>query len=122
MVYEPQASEPAMQQDSMLSTAPATLGVFPRFYAQQSTVLIMRPKTFAFSGKDFVTFKNLQGDPVFNVRAEPFSLSHRVHVSDTEGQLLFTLRRVISDAAFYVYAEDPQGNRFFYFDGLRSCK
>jgi hypothetical protein len=79
----------------------------------------MKPKAFAFSGKDFVTFKNLQGDPVFNVRAEPFSFN-RVHVSDTEGPLLFTLQRVIPDSACNVYAVDPQGNRFFDVEEVQS--
>jgi uncharacterized protein YxjI len=106
----------------MLSTAPTTLGVLPRFYAPQSTVLIMKPKAFGFSGEDWVTVKDLNGNPAFKVRAEAFSLSHRVHVSDPEGQLLFTIRREASFGTFKAYAEDPQGNRFFDFNEVHNCE
>jgi uncharacterized protein YxjI len=106
----------------MSTTALTTLGVLPRFYAQQSTVLVMKPKVFGFSGEDWVTVKDLQGDPAFKVRAEAFSLSHRVHVSDPQGQRLFTIRTPPSVGLFKAYAEDPQGNRLFDFSDIRSCK
>jgi hypothetical protein len=123
MAYEPKASNQTIQQGSMLSTAPTTLGVLPRFYAQKSkAVLVLKPKTFGFSGEDWVTVSDVNGNPAFKVRAEAFSLSHRVHISDPEGQQLFTIRREPSFGTFKAYAENPQGNRFFEFNGVRSCE
>jgi hypothetical protein len=85
----------------------------------------MKPKKFGLgSGEDWVTVKDLNGDPAFKVRAERFSLSGRVHVSTPQGQLLFTIRRAnpFNGFAFKAYAEDPQGNRLFEFNGVRSCE
>jgi len=80
----------------------------------------MKPKAFGFSGEDWATVKDLNGNPAFKVRAEAFSLSHRVHVSDPEGQLLFTIRREASFGTFKAYAENPQGNRFFDFNEVHN--
>ena len=97
---------------AMLHPYPAPLGLFPGFIARQTETLVIREKVMSFSGDTF-TIKMGNGQPIFQVNGNAFSLSGRKEVLDMSGKHLFTIRK--RHLAFHstYYAEDPAGNQIF---------
>ncbi|MCJ1392381.1 hypothetical protein MMC18_005248 [Xylographa bjoerkii] len=99
-----------------LPPLPHHLGVLPGYYATQPTTLVMREKIMSFTGDDY-HIKSTDGASVLRVRGTVMSLSDRTEVLDNQGQLLFTVRRQIFSLLKNYYAEDPNGNKFLTVDG-----
>ncbi|KAI1323749.1 DUF567-domain-containing protein [Xylariaceae sp. FL0255] len=88
------------------------VGLFPQFTARQPETLVLKEKILSLSGDSF-DIKLLNGQPIFQVKGETFSLSGRKHLSDMAGNVLFTIRKKLIALHATFYAEDPNGNVLF---------
>ncbi|KAI0448617.1 DUF567-domain-containing protein [Xylaria acuta] len=95
-----------------LAPYPTKLGLFPRFIAQQPESLALKEKVMSLSGDSF-DIKLANGQPIFQVKGESFSLSNRQHFCDMAGNELFTIRKKLIALHATYYAEDPNGNVIF---------
>ncbi|KAF2085816.1 DUF567-domain-containing protein [Saccharata proteae CBS 121410] len=91
---------------------PQALGLFPQFFAQKSESLILKEKMMSLSGDSF-DIKTVGGVPIFQVKGEAFSLSGRKHVLDMQGNTLFTIRKEHFTIQPLYYAEDVSEKRLF---------
>ena len=106
--------------NAQLPPLPHHLGVLPGYYANQPTTLVMREKIMSWTGDDYHV-KSTDGSSVLRVRGTVMSLSDRTEVLDNQGQPLFTVRRQLFSLLKNYYAEDPSGNKFLTVDGEFSC-
>ncbi|KAI0976641.1 DUF567-domain-containing protein [Xylaria arbuscula] len=97
---------------SQLAPYPAPLGLFPHFIARQPESLVLKEKVMSLSGDSF-DIKLVNGQPIFQVKGETFSLSGRKHFCDPAGNELFTIRKKLIALHSTFYAEDPNGNVIF---------
>lgn len=75
-----------------LPPLPQPIGIFTRYIARQTEVLIVDEKGLSFSGDSFRV--NLaSGAPVFNVKGNAFSMRGRKQVFDLQDNHLFTIRK-----------------------------
>lgn len=106
---------------AQLPPLPHTLGVIPGYYANQPTTLVMREKIMSWTGDDY-HIKTTEGASVLRVRGTVMSMSGRTQVLDNQGQHLFTVRRELFSLFANYYAENPQGSKFLTVDGHFSCR
>jgi len=99
---------------------PHPLGIFQPFMAQKTEAIVLKEKIFSLSGDSF-SVKTLDERPVFQVAGEGFSLSGRKHVLDMQGQLLFDIRKEHFSIPATYYAERPDGQRLFEVKSKISC-
>ncbi|KAH8159374.1 hypothetical protein CIB48_g8874 [Xylaria polymorpha] len=97
---------------SQIAPYPTPLGLFPRFMARQPESLALKEKVMSLSGDSF-DIKLANGQPIFQVKGETFSLSHRQHFCDVAGNELFTIRKKLIALHSTYYAEDTNGNVIF---------
>ncbi|KAL1647989.1 hypothetical protein SLS58_002313 [Diplodia intermedia] len=89
---------------------PTPLGLFPSFIARQAEPLVLKEKVMSLSGDSF-SIKTVDGRAILQVKGEYFSLSGRKHVMDMQGNVLFTIRKEHFSIPTCYYAEDPSGKR-----------
>ncbi|KAI0437468.1 DUF567-domain-containing protein [Xylaria telfairii] len=97
---------------SQIAPYPTPLGLFPRFMARQPEALALKEKVMSLSGDSF-DIKLANGQPIFQVKGETLSLSHRQHFYDMTGNELFTIRKKLIALHSTYYAEDTNGNVIF---------
>lgn len=100
---------------------PRPLGLFPGFMARQPETLMVKEKVVSLSGDSF-TVKMVNGQPLFQVQGNAFSLSGRKEVMDMQGKHLFTIRKKHLALHTTYYAEDALGNEIFEVVGKFSRK
>lgn len=88
------------------------LAILPEYIAQQAEELVLKEKVISLSGDSF-SVKNIQGQPIMQVKGEAFSLSGRKHVMDMNGRPLFDIRKEHFKIHSTYYCEDPNGIRIF---------
>ena len=106
---------------AMLHPYPTPLGIFPAFIARQTEMLVIKEKVMSLSGDSF-TIKLGNGQPIFQVNGNAFSLSGRKEVLDMSGKHLFTIRKRHFTIHSTYYVEDPAGNEIFEVAGKFSCE
>ncbi|KAI2463819.1 DUF567-domain-containing protein [Annulohypoxylon bovei var. microspora] len=88
------------------------IGIFAPFIAKQSETLVIKEKVLSLSGNSFdITLPN--GQPIFKVKGESFSLSNRMNVMDVSGNLLFCIRKKHLSIHTTFYAEGANGQEIF---------
>ncbi|EOD45603.1 putative duf567 domain protein [Neofusicoccum parvum] len=97
-------------QHLQLPPYPTPLGIFPSFFARQAEPLVLKEKVMSLSGDSF-SVKTVDGRAILQVKGEYFSLSGRKHVMDMQGNVLFTIRKEHFSIPACYYAEDPSGRR-----------
>lgn len=120
-MFNKASAQPTNIQGAQLPPTPAQIGIFPNFIARQSETLVLKEKVLSISGDDF-SIKTLDGRPIFKVHGEVFSMSGRKKVVDMQGNHLFTIRKQHFSIPATYYAEDPQGTKFFEVAGKWSCQ
>ncbi|KAI1764632.1 DUF567-domain-containing protein [Hypoxylon sp. FL1150] len=95
-----------------LTPFPRPIGVFTPFVANQSETLILKEKVLSLSGNSF-DIALASGQPLFKVKGESFSLSHRMIVSDAAGNFLFCIRKKHFKLHSTYYAEGANGEEIF---------
>ncbi|KAI0378556.1 DUF567-domain-containing protein [Hypomontagnella monticulosa] len=91
---------------------PRPLGVFTPFIARQPETLVLKEKVMSLSGNSFdISLAN--GQPIFRVKGESFSLSQRMNVMDLSGNLIFCIRKKHFSLHTTYYAENPNGDEIF---------
>lgn len=104
------------RQPLQLPPFPKPLGCFPSFFAQQSESIVLKERFLSFSGDDY-GIKTLDGRRMFHVEGEYFSLSGRKHFMDTQGNVLFDIRKHLFSIPACYYAELPTGKVLFEVEG-----
>lgn len=84
--------------------------VFPQYVAQKVEQLVLKERVMSLSGDSF-SVKTTEGTRIVDVKGEALSLSGRKHVSDINGQPLFDLRKEHFSIHTTYYAENPQGEK-----------
>ncbi|KAL1629005.1 hypothetical protein SLS54_001697 [Diplodia seriata] len=74
----------------------------------------------SLSGDSF-SIKTVDGRAIIQVKGEYFSLSGRKHVMDMQGNVLFTIRKEHFSIPTCYYAEDPSGRRLLEVQSKWSC-
>ncbi|KAI1175631.1 DUF567-domain-containing protein [Nemania sp. FL0916] len=97
---------------AQLPPYPKQLGLFTQFIAQRPEALALKEKVMSLSGDSF-DIKLANGQPIFQVKGETFSLSGRKHFCDMSGNELFTIRKKLIALHTTFYAEDTTGNVLF---------
>jgi len=87
------------------------LGVFPQFYANQPTTLVLKERFFSVSGDDF-SIQTDSGFEVVHCQGKVASLSGRKEFTDPQGNLLFTLRKKHLSFPKQWFLEDTAGQEF----------
>lgn len=91
---------------------PRQMGMFMPFMATQCETLILKEKLMSLSGNSFdIGLAN--GQPIFKVKGETFSLSHRMTVTDMSGRFLFCIRKKHFQMHSTYYAENANGDEIF---------
>src|SRR6266536_4679449 len=93
---------------AQIAPYPHPLGVLPQFHAQQPTTLVLKEKVLSLTGDDFY-IKTVDGADVLHVKGVVASLSGRKEVRDTQGNLLFCIRAEHFSIPRSYYLENPQG-------------
>ncbi|OCF42855.1 hypothetical protein I317_03332 [Kwoniella heveanensis CBS 569] len=101
------------------SSAPAQLhpvnpplGVFPNFYAQRPTTLVLKEKVFSFSGDDF-SVKDTNGYTVVRCHGQAMSFRDRKVIVDANNNFLFGLRNKMLAIHKTFIAESESGTEIF---------
>ncbi|KAI0884135.1 DUF567-domain-containing protein [Annulohypoxylon maeteangense] len=95
-----------------LAPFPRPVGIFGPFIAKQSETLVLREKVMSLSGNSFdITLAN--GQPIFKVKGESMTLSNRMNVMDTAGNLQFCIRKKHIAIHTTYYAENAKGDEIF---------
>ncbi|WVF71015.1 hypothetical protein IAT40_005811 [Kwoniella sp. CBS 6097] len=101
------------------SSAPAQLhpvnpplGVFPNYYAQQPTTLVLKEKVFSFSGDDF-SVKDTNGYTVVRCHGQALSWRDRKVIVDANNNFLFGLRNKMMAIHKTFIAENEGGTEIF---------
>ncbi|WVR05557.1 hypothetical protein IAU60_002576 [Kwoniella sp. DSM 27419] len=101
------------------SSAPAVLhpvnppcGVFPNYYAQQPTTLILKEKVFSFSGDDF-SVKDSHGHTVVRCHGNSMSFRDSKVIVDPNGRPLFQLKNKLLAIHKTFIAEGEGGQEIF---------
>ncbi|KAI1196872.1 DUF567-domain-containing protein [Nemania serpens] len=97
---------------AQLPPYPTRLGFFQPFMARQHETLALQEKAMSLSGDSF-DIKMANGQPIFHVKGDSFSLSNRQHFCDMAGNELFAIRKKHLALHSTYYAEDPNGNVLF---------
>jgi uncharacterized protein YxjI len=91
--------------------APAPIGIFPQFLAQQSETLLMQEKIFSITGNDFL-IKLANGNPILRVEAKGIkSFSGRKKMFDLQGTHLFDIVREKFHLHTTFAVEDKEGGK-----------
>jgi len=106
--------------NAQLPPFPRPLGIFQPFIAQQPESIVLKEKVFSLSSDSF-SINTVEGRPVLQVAGEALSLSDRKHMLDTQGQLLFDIRKEHFTIHTTYYAERPDGQRLFEVKSKLSC-
>lgn len=99
---------------------PHPLGILPQFSAQQPTTIVLKEKVLSLTGDDF-HIKTVDGAEVLRVKGVFASLSGRKEVMDPQGNHLFTIRAEHFSIPKSYYCENPQGQKFLTVEGKWSC-
>ncbi|KAI0198888.1 DUF567-domain-containing protein [Astrocystis sublimbata] len=97
---------------AQIAPYPQQIGLFAQFIARQPEALVLKEKVMSLSGDSF-DIKLANGQPVFQVKGETFSLSNRQHFCDMSGTELFVIRKKLIALHTTYYAEDANGNALF---------
>lgn len=109
------------QPPPQLAPFPRPMGIFTPFVAKQTETLILKEKVLSLSGNSFdIGLAN--GQPIFKVKGESFSLSSRMNVSDMAGNLLFCIRKKHFKLHTTYYAESATGKEIFEVQSRFKCK
>ncbi|KAI1390610.1 DUF567-domain-containing protein [Hypoxylon trugodes] len=101
-----------MGHDTQLAPLPRPIGVFAPFIARQTETLVLKEKVVSLSGNSFdISLAN--GQPIFKVSGETFSLSQRMNVLDMSGNQLFCIRKRHLSIHTTYYAEGANGQEIF---------
>jgi LURP-one-related len=111
----------ALSTMANLASYPHPLGVLPQFNAQQPTTLVLKEKVLSLTGDDF-HIKTVDGVDILRVKGVVASLSGRKKVSDPQGNLLFSIRAEHFSIPKSYYLENPQGQKFLTVEGKWSRK
>ena len=74
----------------------------------------------SWTGDDY-SIKTTEGVPVLRVRGTVMSMTGRTEVCNNNGEHLFTVRKELFSILKNYYAEDPSGSKFLTCDGEWSC-
>ncbi|OTA99429.1 hypothetical protein M426DRAFT_325139 [Hypoxylon sp. CI-4A] len=97
---------------SQLAPFPRPLGIFTPFIAKQPETIVLKEKVLSLSGNSFdISLAN--GQPLFKVKGETWTLSQRINIMDTSDQLLFCVRKKHLSLHTTYYAENPNGEEIF---------
>ncbi|ETN45155.1 uncharacterized protein HMPREF1541_10032 [Cyphellophora europaea CBS 101466] len=102
---------------AQLQPLPRPIAIFPQFIARQSESIKLREKIMSLSGDSFYIETYPSKQPLLQVKGDAFSLSGRKAVADMQGNPLFTIRKQHFSIPSTYYAEDPAGNKFFEVQG-----
>lgn len=86
------------------------LGIYSGFVAQHGEELVLKEKLASLSGDSF-SVKTVDGREVVKVGGKAFSLSGRKHVTDLQGQNIFDIRKEHFTLHTTYYCEDAKGDK-----------
>ncbi|KAB2573633.1 hypothetical protein DBV05_g7685 [Lasiodiplodia theobromae] len=98
---------------TQLAPAPRPIGIFPRFIAQSSETLVLKEKIFSLSGDSFDIKSAGSNNTAFKVKGEALSLSGRKHLLDANGDSVFDIRKEHFTLHKTFYGQDESGNHLF---------
>lgn len=96
-----------------LAPAPRPIGIFPRFIAQTSETLVLKEKILSLSGDSFDIKNASSNHPAFKVKGEALTLSGRKHLLDANGDSVFDIRKEHFTLHKTFYGQDESGNHLF---------
>ncbi|KAF2146151.1 uncharacterized protein K452DRAFT_219743 [Aplosporella prunicola CBS 121167] len=94
----------------MLQPAPRPIGLFPAHFARQPEAMVVKEHLVPMAQNDY-TIKSVEGQTMFYIEAKSFSLSRRKAFMDLQGNILFTIRKENFSIPPCYYAEDSSGKR-----------
>jgi uncharacterized protein YxjI len=93
-----------------LPPAPAAIGVFPQFVAQQPETIVLKEHVMSLTGDSF-SIKLANGTPILQVEGKVFSLGGRKKVRDMAGNHLFDIKKELMHIHTTFAIEDPSGKK-----------
>jgi len=93
-----------------LYPAPAAIGVFPQFIAQQPETIVLKEHVMSLTGDSF-SIKKANGEPILQVEGKVFSLGGRKKVRDMAGNHLFDIKKELMHIHTTFAIERPGGEK-----------
>lgn len=95
---------------AQLPPAPKQIGVYQNLIARQSETLVLKEKVLSLSGDSFdISLAN--GQPILRVTGSAMSISGRKSVTDMQGQHLFDIRKEPFSISTKFYLADRNDNK-----------